>query len=129
MLKPSPHSFDARESDDTLAFLQKWEEGFLRAIHGVPVFIYKKIPAIARRCAAWLRKSLDYTYLVAVRVVRVAGLGVAWLALVFGPLVFFFGWLSALWALLALAGSLWGVDRQIRKGQSIWSMWKEDVHA
>jgi hypothetical protein len=122
-----PHGM--HEGDETLAFLRKLEQGFLRAIHGIGVFIWKKIPALARRFAAWLRETCAYAYLVGVRVARVVGLFLAWAAIVFGPLILCFGWITGVWTLLALVGSAWGVNRQIRKGQGAWTMWKEDAHA
>lgn len=117
------------EGDTLLTWLHEAEEGCKRAIYGIWLFIVRKIPALFRHVLAWLQEKFLYACRVAVRVARLAGIFVAWLAIVFGPLVAYAGIVTGAWMVIALAGSVYGVQRQIKKHNNAWPFNKETSHA
>jgi hypothetical protein len=116
------------EGDELLAFLERLEGTVARMIRGIWTFIWTRIPELLRQFFDWLQLQLFYACRVAVRLSRVAGLFVAWTVLVLGPVYIFPGLLTVAWLLLALAGSVWGGQREIKKHRNQTST-KETSHA
>ena len=100
------------EGDELLTWLHGCEETAKRAIDGIWAFFREKIPAELRNLLAWSIKKLVYGCRVATRVARIAGLGLAWLAIVGGPLAIYPNCVTGTWAVLASVGSWWGLQQQ-----------------
>jgi hypothetical protein len=116
------------EDDALLTRLHAIEEALKRALRGIAAFIVERIPELCRRLLGWLQEKFTYACRVAVRLARVAAFAVALLAIVFTPLVIYPGIVTGFWAAIAIAGSLYGAQRQIRKHQAVWTR-KEQFHA
>jgi len=113
------------KGDAFLTFLHDLEQCCRRAIHGIWLFIVKKIPELFRDLLTWLYETFFYTCRVAVRVARLAGVFAAWLIVVFGPFALFSGPVAVTWAVLAIAGSVYGVQRQVKKQSVVQERQKE----
>lgn len=109
----------AHEGDALLTRLHDAEEALKRAIHGIWLFIVKKIPELSRHLLIWLQEKFNYACRVAVRLARVAAFFLALLVIVFAPLAIYPSIITSLWSVLAIAGSAFGVQRQIGKQQQI----------
>ena len=103
------------EGDEVLTFMYTCEVATARAIQGIWFFLVTTIPDFCRHLLSWLSETFVYLCRVATRAARLAGLVLAWLLIVFGPLVFYPGFITGGWSALALAGSWWGVrHRQVK---------------
>jgi hypothetical protein len=129
MNKGTQDSWLKHEGDEILTFLHTVEEGLVRAIHGIWLFIWLKIPELARLLFSWLQVQCIYVFRIALRVARIAGIFIAWALIVFGPVAIYAGILTGLWSALAFGASIWGVQRQLKKHQRVWAAWKERIHA
>jgi hypothetical protein len=118
----------------TLGLLAGIEAAFTRMIVGVVRFAFVKLPCglrdVADGLVAWLVPVLGSMARVAIRVARVAVVGAVWLALVVGPLGVSLWWLqpadvtvhlsAALWVVIGLAGSVWGIARRRHAQEETW---------
>lgn len=107
----------AHEGDAVLTWLHETEEVPKRAICGIWKFVVIKIPELSRHLLVWLEEKCIYACRVAIRLARLTGLASAWGLIVFGPLAIYPGVATGGWALLALLGSWWGVQR--RHGKTV----------
>ena len=128
------HAPEQDLESQTLGLLAGIETGFKRMIVGTVRFTVVKLPCwlrtVLENCFAWLIPVLGSIVRVAVRVARVAAVGTIWLALVVGPLVVSFlwrpapdtdlrGW-TALWLVIGLSGSIWGLTRRSHHPNEAW---------
>jgi hypothetical protein len=103
------------EGDAFLSFLERLEDSFIRMIRGIAIFIWKKIPELFRHVLSWLQLKMIYVSRVVVRLGRVAGVFLAWVGIVFGPIAVYPGIVTFAWLTLAIVGSVWGIQRQLKK--------------
>ena len=112
-------AFLEHEGDEILTSLKKAEDAVVRAILGIWLFIIKTIPELARTFLLWLQAKFAYACRIALRLARIAGLLIAWAVIVFAPIKVYPGIITVSWAILAVVGSYWGLQRQFVKHQRI----------
>ena len=117
------------EGDARLTGLHDVEQVPKRAISGIWKFPTIKLPELCRHFLVWLEQKCIYALRVATRVGRIAGFALAWLAIVFAPLVISPGIITGGWALLALFGSWWGLQHGYGKTVVRAERSKEGFHA
>ncbi len=87
----------------------------IRGIGGIGSFIVTRIPQLCLRLLAWLEERCIYACKVAIRVLRIAGLALFWLAIVAAPFCVYPGIITGSWVLVALLGSWWGMHHHHMK--------------
>jgi hypothetical protein len=119
----------AHEGDAVLTWLKTTEEEFVRMIHGIWLFICTQIPELFRRFIDWLAEKFADACRFVIRLARLTAVFVAWAAIVFGPLVVYASIITVLWLVLALAGSVWGFRRQMKRHRVVETFNKEVYRA
>lgn len=115
--------------DVLLTRLHDLEVELLAGLRGIGHFLVKRVPELLRELEAWMRVQFAYGIRVAIRIGRLLGVILALLAIVFGPLVAFPGFLTGIWAVVAMAGAWWGLDRHSKNLSLKWSVRKEATRA
>lgn len=98
-------------------WLVEAEDSLLRMIRGVFRFVSVGLPQ-------WIyHYVVDTVWPMTIRMMRVMGLAYLWLMILFGPLASdlmftlpsWWGCCSVAWTGLAITGSIWGLNRAVRK--------------
>ena len=97
-----------------LAALHYTEQVFVRMFHGMVLFFRESMPELLQRIVTWLRSVMEHSVRVLIRLGRVTGLALAWLAVVFAPLSLYPGLITIGWMGVTLLGSIYGLRREIK---------------
>jgi hypothetical protein len=109
---------DDVHDNDVLELLHHTETAFVRMLHGIILFFWERIPNLFRVLLRWLQRFVSLAIRITIRLIRVGVVATAWLAVVFGPAYLQMGFISCLWTLLAIAGSVFGLRRRTLKARA-----------
>ena len=107
------------DENPILAFLRGVETVFAKMISGIWLFFWEQVPDFFRTAIEWIHSTLLLLVRIAVRLVRVSVVFYAWFLIVFFPVGFYTGIITAAWTVLALVGSFWGVRRYLKKRRAL----------
>ena len=106
---------DDSNDDGILGFLHGVESGIAKMIAGIGLFFIETMPDLWKSFSQWAREAFHFGARVAIRLVRVLALALAWAGIVFGPAWFVWGMVSWCWMAVTLTGSGWGLLRAARQ--------------
>lgn len=107
-------SRDDARGGGLLALLHNMEIALIQMISGIWWFLWETTPDLLRQILSWLQWILELAIRISVRLVRVAAVGFAWFAIVWGPLLRWPGMISVIWTAIAVAGSVYGLRRRLK---------------
>lgn len=96
----------------TVVLLRDIEKLILRMIRGIPMLFMEWVPDLFRHFLDWFHRTIILWSCIAIGVARVAAVFALWIAIVFGPLIIWPGYITSLWMMITLIGAVWELRRR-----------------